>query len=291
MAERACKAIMKYAIYDSNPMKLGESPIWDAEKRILYTVDIEGKSVRITDWETKKQSCKNYSQQIGSIVLTDDGRLMLAMEKGIYIQDEHGSVFLFAEPDKMLGKRFNDGKVGPDGRYYVGTIDDQRKGAFYRVEKNGKMVMLLDGIGCSNGIAWSPDCKTMYYCDSTEKKIEAFSFDYETGSIAGRRTIIDYPLENGTFDGMTIDSDGMLYAAMWQAASLLKVDPYRGEIVERMILPAHKISCAVFAGPGLDSLIVTSAMDSDNEMGKYNGCTFICSCNAKGVAPWKFKLK
>lgn len=281
--------MMKPRIIDSARLIVGEGPLWDEKKQILYVLDIRGRCVRTWNPETGEHQQFDYEQEIGCLALDEEGRLIAAMTKGIYYANPDGTLTPICEPESFKGRRFNDGKVGPDGRFYVGTTDYNHEGAFYRLDPDGTLVELLDHIGCSNGLAWSTDGKTLYYCDSPDRVLEAFDFDAETGSISNRRTIMPLPLEGGEFDGMTIDAEGMLWVAIWGEYCALRIDPLKAEVMEKLVFPVKRVSCCGFAGRDLNTLIITTAAyQTTPEEEPEAGCTYALEVPVPGLPTWRF---
>jgi len=175
---------------------VAEGPLWDDRNNTLLYVDILGECIFKMDYATGEIQKNDVGQQIGCMALCENGDLLLAMQDGIYRMNDRGEKTLAHQPLKIKGRRFNDGKVGPDGCFYVGTTDNGGAGAFYRL-KNGVIEELFDGCGCSNGLDWSLDGKRMFYCDTPLQKIEIFDFDANTHSLSGRRTFADIPEELG----------------------------------------------------------------------------------------------
>ena len=278
-------------VTDSKAHIVGECPLWDEKRRLLYTIDIRGKFVRCLDWASGEITQRDYGQELGCLALTDDGSLLMAMTDGIYIDSGSGKAELFSRPERMLGRRFNDGKAGPDGRFYVGTTDYSGAGAFYRLDKTGRTELLFDRVACSNGLAWSRDGKTMYYCDSLAKKLEAFDFDMAGGTLSNRRTLLPFPLESGEFDGMCMDAEGQLWTAVWGAHCVLRIDPLKLRVTDRLDFPVKRMSCTCFAGDELDTLVVTSAAyQSENDAEPLAGCTFAVRPGVTGLPSYRFAL-
>ncbi len=282
----------RYRILDRTPLVVGEGPVWDERKGLLYTIDIRGKCIRMWDSATGTHSQVNYGQEIGCIVLTEEGKLLAAMEDGIYLAHEDGTVTPVCVPERLKGRRFNDGKVGPDGRFYVGTTDYNQEGAFYRLDEDGKLTELFDQVGCSNGMAWSRDEKTLYYCDSPSKKLEAFDFDGRTGELFNRRTIMGLPCEYGEFDGMTIDAEDNLWIAMWGSSSIFHIDPEKGRVLEQVIFPVSRVSCCGFAGEELNTLIITTAAyQAEFSSEPEAGFTYAMKTTVPGRISWRYRGK
>lgn len=238
---------------------VGEGPLWDEKTQALYTIDVRGKSIQQIDPETGDVLRQiSLPTMVGSIALMEDGTLMAALEDGIYRIDREEKLRLLHAPAAIKGDMFNDGKVGPDGAFYVGTMAANFGGAFYRLTADGCLQELFDHVGCSNGLAWSRDEKTMYYCDSSTQKLEAFDFDKESGNLTNRRTICEVPGEAGEFDGMTIDRRDHLWVGVWDGSCLYEVDPEQG-IVGKVELPVSRGTCCAFTGSDLMQLVITSA--------------------------------
>ncbi len=184
------------------------------KKGILYFVDILGKCFYKMDYKTGETVKIDVPQQLGCMALCEDGDLLLSMEDGIYFMDSSNHLTLAHAPIKIKGRRFNDGKVGPDGRYYVGTVDDNGHGAFYCLH-HGILEELFDSCICSNGLDWNACGDTLYYTDSQRHQVEKFDFSSAEHNVSNRCPILDIPEEWGVPDGMTIDSQGNLWLAVW----------------------------------------------------------------------------
>ncbi len=279
-----------FAIIDREPCIVGECPLWDERRQLLYTVDIRGRRIREYSFVTGAHREFRYSQEIGCIALTESGRLLAAMTDGIYIAHEDGSLTPVCVPESLKGRRFNDGKVGPDGRFYVGTTDNSHQGAFYRLDTDGTLTELFDRVGCSNGLAWSADGKTLYYCDSPTRTLEAFDFSSSDGSLSHRRSIMRVPWDTGEFDGMTIDTEGMLWIAVWGSYRAFRIDPDRGAVLQTAELPVSRVSCCAFAGADCSTLILTTAAyQADPALEPLAGSTFAQIVPVSGRPSWRWQ--
>jgi sugar lactone lactonase YvrE len=251
---------------------LGEGPYWDSSSGTLYWIDIAGRSLHAFDPAGCRDVAVGLPSKPGAVVgrsggIARDG-LLMAMEDGFCFADpETGatSPILDPEPERATN-RFNDGKCDSRGRFWAGSMDDSekgRRGAFYRLGADLSCERQFDGVGISNGLAWSPDDRIMYYIDTPTRRVDAFDFDAEAGSIAGRRTAFEIPQGMGFPDGMTVDEEGMLWIALWMGWGLGRWDPGSGRLVEKLDLPvARCTSCAFGAKPGgsaLDRLYITTA--------------------------------
>ena len=234
---------------------VGESPLWDEKNRQLLMVDIQGRRLRKIEWDTLKAKDIVLEQEVGFVVLSEDGSVIAGAEDGVYSIDDDGEFSHVSKPRKIKGLRFNDGKVAPDGRLYLGTFSRDKSAAFYRMEPDGELVELFDGVGNSNGLDWSADGKKMYYNDTPTGKTEVF--DFYDGNLKNRRDVIKYT--SGNPDGMTIDADGNLWVALWGSGTVACVNPISQKIIHKIELPVSQPACCVFAGDDLKSLVITTA--------------------------------
>lgn len=236
---------------------VGESPVWLERERAVVYVDIRGKSVRRYHPDSGRIEDTIYPQMIAFLVETESGELLGGAQDGIYHLDRDGGITRVNRPFDLKGERFNDGKVGPDGRLYMGTFCRDRSAAFYRMDCDGTVTELFDGVGNSNGLDWDEANDTLYYCDTPTLRTDAFDFHRETGTISNRRTVFEY--SQGAPDGMCIDEQGNLWTALWGAGKVVCVDPCRGKIIRSVDLPVSQPSCCCFWGDRLDELAITSA--------------------------------
>ena len=246
-------------IYDAGAT-LGEGPAWDAKTKTLYWVDILEKRVHFH--RDDEDGFIQLDQMPGCLAPSKDGSLLVAARASILnIEPATGKQTILATVSESANNRFNDGKCDPAGRFLAGSMNMDEKsptGALYSFDGQ-TVTRLLDGIRISNGLAWSPDYKTFYYIDTPTRKIKAFDYDLSTGLIANPRVVINIPEALGWPDGMTSDTEGNLWVAMWAGASVTHWNPQNGELLEQIPLPAKNVTCCVFGGENLDELYVTSA--------------------------------
>ena len=252
---------------------LGEGPVWDATRRVLYWVDIHAGHLHVHDGEAHADEVMAVDAPLGCVAPTRSGNLIAGVGPGIAIlrlKARGGAAGpATAEPTYLArleahlpGNRVNDGKCGPDGRFLVGTMDDAEKeasGSLYSYAPDGTLKTLLGGVGISNGLAWSPDLRKLYYIDTPTRDIVAYDYDLGSGEIADPRVVVRVPPSLGWPDGMTSDAAGRLWVAMWGGAALTVWDPRRGELVERIPLPARNVTACAFGGADGTDLYVTSA--------------------------------
>lgn len=190
----------------------------------------------------------------------------MATQRGFALWNEPSAALTFlADPEADHPEtRFNDGAVDPAGRFWAGTMLegsedwDSAPGNLYRLDPDLTLTRMETGVAISNGIGWSPDCKTMYFTDSPRQVIYAYDYDLLTGAIANRRPFIHTPGEASVPDGLTVDSEGCIWSARWGGWRLIRYDP-QGKREREIALPVQYPTSCTFGGPELDALYITSA--------------------------------
>ena len=238
---------------------LGEGPLWDVAGESLYWVDSLAPALyrfRLADDSLKRWRLPGES--VGSLAVCSSGRLILAMGQGFYRFDPaDGSVELIAQPlEGREGLRFNDGKVDPFGRFVAGAmnLDGSMRPdcALYRLDSEGVVIRLLGGFFCCNGPCFSADDKTLFVTGRHEGVIEAFDYS-EHQTPRREREFARAPNP----DGSTLDADGGLWSAQWDAQCLLRFSA-DGGIDYRLDIPGPIVTSVMFGGPDLDLMFVTT---------------------------------
>lgn len=243
-------------------MGLGECPVWNRREGALYWIDIPGKALHRLDAEAQHRQWELPSHP-GSLGLFENGELLLALRSGLHRfnpQDGELRVLLtpFYDPTR---ERFNDGRADPRGRFVVGTIAEQGEGqaaslASYKPSENGLDLLPVSDLRISNGLAFSPDGRLMYLCDTPSRQIWQFDYDLETGTPTNRRTFISLSPELGRPDGAAVDSEGCYWSALIGAIGRFTPD---GRLDRLIRVPAGRVTMVAFGGTNLDVLYVTTA--------------------------------
>lgn len=244
--------------------RLGEVPVWDVAEQALYWVDIEGRLLQRYTPSTGAVERWAMPERIACFALRESGGLIVAFASGIAFYDlETREIDWIARPEAdRPGNRFNEGKCDRRGRFWTGSMDDgltRRSGALYRVDPDRSVEMVLDGVGVSNSIVWSPDDRDFYFADTLEGVIWRFDFDAEAGRISNRRAIVDLRGSGFGPDGSTVDAEGCLWNAQWGGWRVARYSP-EGELLRTVPLPVQKPTNCIFGGPDLATLYVTSAV-------------------------------
>ena len=280
--------------------ELGEGPIWHAASQRLYWVNIMAGDVHVYDPATNTDRFITVGQPVGTVVPRRSGGVMLAVRHGFASLDlDSGAVAMLADADTDRPEnRFNDGKCDPAGRFWAGSMlngageKDPPHGSLYSLDANHQVRRRLGDVRISNGLAWSPDKRTMYFVDSPDHRVDAFDYDDATGEISHRRTAVAIDREYGMPDGMTIDAEGMLWVAGWGGGQVSRWNPATGQFLETIHVPASQSSACAFGGPNLDLLYITSArtgLDAATLAREPRaGGLFVARPGAKGLEAFEF---
>ena len=276
---------------------LGEGPVWCPDEKALYWVDIKGKSINRFTPASGEVETWPVDEEPGSLALRRGGGLMVAFYGGFRTYDlASGAIETVHEIEaEMPGTRLNDGRCDRQGRFWAGTMDDtyaEPCGSLYRLDADLGYSVQETGINTSNSTAFSPDGRTLYYCDTPENEIWAYDLDTESGNISNRRVFVSTRHLEGEPDGSTVDAEGYLWNAMWGGACLVRWAP-DGSFDRKIDLPVHNPTCPMFGGDGLDIIYVTSARAelSDAELAEkpLAGNVFaVTGCGVKGLPEPRF---
>ncbi len=274
---------------------LGEGPLWDSQKAVLYWVDINNRRVHTFDPASGKDSFIDVGEKVGCVAKrapSCGGGLIISLPEKFAALDGD-KVTPLAHLEGGLGNRMNDGKCDPGGRFWCGSMHpDFTAGAgnLWMMDRDLSVERKIGGVTISNGLAWSREAKTMYYIDTPTGQIDAFDYDIATGAIANRRTAVKNSW-GGYFDGMTIDSEDNLYVAIWEGGCVLKLDPRSGKLLAKIEVPGVKnVTCCTFGGKNMDELFITSSGEgADPGEEPHAGAVFhLALPNCKGLPAFEF---
>ena len=252
---------------------LGEGPVWSADQQRLLFVDIDGKRLHRFDPATGAHDAWALAENAGCVAPARGGGFIAGMRSGIWRLDDAGAqtVKLADNPADPAKSRFNDGRTDPVGRFLVGTIDEAKAGgvaALYRWDRRGLATLATD-LMTSNGLAFSPDGRTLYHSDTPRFVIWRYDYDPATGEAANQRVSArldpDAP-DRGRPDGAATDADGCYWSSLWDGGRLHRYDP-DGQLMGAYPLPVRRPTMPCFGGPDLKTLFVTTARNADGQGG------------------------
>lgn len=242
--------------------QLGETPLWCGREGRLWWLDIERPRLQWLDPATGRHDVQPVDTTfLGSLALADDGAQLLALDLALHRRERSGAILPFTEVERDADNRLNDGRVDARGRFWVGTMDNQLhrpNGALYRVDGDGSVHRMLDGVIVSNGIAFAPDQRTLYFTDTRRYQTWRFDFDVEAGAISNRRLFADYSGSRERPDGACVDVDGGLWTAFFAGGRVVRYRP-DGVIDVVVPVPVSNPTCVCFGGADLRTLYITTA--------------------------------
>ena len=241
---------------------LGEVPRWHALENALYWIDALKPAVYRFDPARNEVERWAPPEKLGSFAPSAGGGLIIAGRNGFALYDPRGGSFVrIADPeDKAAENILNDGRCDSRGRFWAGSMTktmQRASGKLYRVAR-GRVDACDDGIWVSNGVAWSPDDKTMYFADSHVHAIFRYDYDVDTGAIGKRRLFADTKDRAGVPDGASVDADGFLWTAMFDGGCLARYAP-DGRLERTVPMPVSRPTACAFGGPDLATMYVTTA--------------------------------
>ena len=279
--------------------QLGESPFWHPDEAALWWCDIPGRRLSRADPVQGVVRHWALSADPGCVAPLPGGDLLLAQRDGLWrFEPRSGArTRLAAAPYDTSAERFNDGRADPLGRMWVGTIYEPRRparAALYRFDAAG-LVRMADGITVSNGLAFSPDGRTLYWSDTTSHTVFAFDLDLLQGTLSRQRVLARFPPREaqqalsaygGRPDGAAVDAEGCYWVAMFEGARLLRLSP-EGETLCELPLPVRCPTMPCFGGADLRTLYVTTARAnrSEDELVRepWAGCVLQCRVDVPGL--------
>ncbi len=282
---------------------LGEGALWNKETQELYWIDIENGLFHSYNPKNKENKSIELGQKVGTVVPTENGSVhgsvLVALQDGIYELDtktEQKKLLCKRPEPNFPDNRFNDGKCDAKGRFWVGTIsmkNTPQVAALYLFDNQGVITQKADDVTISNGIVWSLDNRKMYYIDTPTKEVKEYDYDNETGNISFSKIAVKIPEGLGYPDGMTIDSEGMIWIGMWEGFCVTRWNPMTSELLMKIEVPVSRVTSCAFGGKNLDILYITTAKTgaSAEELQKYpySGGLFSVKTGHKGIANFSYK--
>jgi L-arabinonolactonase len=261
---------MTFTLVVDSQCTLGEGLLWDGRRDALLWTDIERATLWLHHTDDGSTRTWRLPDRLGSFALCDSGKLLLALAKGLFLADiDRPSDGVLAvtmlEPLEvdLASTRTNDGRTDRAGNFVFGTMNEDADkapmGSFYQYSRrHGLRRLALGGVAIPNSICFSPDGRTMYYCDSMGGRILQCRYDAESAEVSDSRPFVALGAGRGLPDGSVVDADGCLWNAEWNAAMVRRYTA-AGIIDREIAVPAKNPTCPAFGGRDLTQLYVTSA--------------------------------
>ena len=246
---------------------LAEGIQWHPVIERLFWTDINGSTLWCCDVDGDSLEQVEMPERVGSFAFLDDGkRLLLALESGLAVFDpQTGDLLRLGdiEPEHPT-TRMNDGRCDREGRFVFGGIDEDGLkpiSAVYRYGGGDRLHKLIDGVGCTNSICFSPDGRWMYVADTPTGIIRRYDYPEDDGPLGDAVEFVDLTSDKGNPDGSCIDADGRIWNARFEGG---RIQSYDEDAVPgpAITLPVSQVTCCCFGGLDLDRLFITTAREN-----------------------------
>ncbi|WP_017909523.1 SMP-30/gluconolactonase/LRE family protein [Xanthomonas sp. SHU 199] len=256
----------------------GEGMLWCERRGVLFWVDISGRRLWRHDPASNVSRHWDLPDRPGCLGLFDDGRLLLALAKGVYAADPDAA----AEADSTLplqhladveperdDTRSNDGRADRHGNFVFGTMSEREDqapvGSFYQWSaRHGLRRLPLPGVAIPNAICFSADGRTLYYCDSVQPRILCCDYDPDSAHTANSRVFAELDHAGAEPDGAIVDAEGHLWNAQWRAWQVVRYRP-DGSVERRVALPVKHPTCPALGGADGGTLYLSTSRQDHSE--------------------------
>jgi sugar lactone lactonase YvrE len=277
---------------------LGEGPHWNSTDETLWWTDIHARRLFRLDPATRRIETIDMPERVGCLTFCEGAEncLLAAFESGLgFYRFADGRIDWLVRPEAgASGRRFNDGRVDRQGRFWVSTmVEDSTLAApgsagLFCLDLDGGFTQRVAGVEIGNGICFSPDGGTLYFADSPRQVIHAYDLHTPSGSISGRRLFAR--VTEGVPDGAAVDEDGFVWSARWGAGCVVRHAP-DGSVAETVTVPVAQPTCVAFGGPGLRLMFVTSARDGLDGATARDGALLIYESPVAGLPDPRYSGK
>ncbi|MFH9075259.1 SMP-30/gluconolactonase/LRE family protein [Streptomyces alboflavus] len=263
----------------------GECPTWDAADGSLLWVDLnrcEAHRLRPADGS---DTALRFDQPVAAAKPRAGraGGLVLTLRDGVAVTGPDGAVHMVTDWSAE-GVRGNDTGVDRRGRLWVGTVaGDAAPGWLGRLSGDGATHRVVTDTRLSNGIAWSPDDRRMYFVDTPTRRVDVLDYDLASGTAVNRRPFVDLADVEGVPDGLCVDADGGVWVALFRGGAVRRYTP-EGRLDREIRFPVSLTTACGFGGPDLTELYVTSARRAPDHDEPLAGSVFVVTGVGQGVA-------
>ncbi|MFP4345906.1 MAG: SMP-30/gluconolactonase/LRE family protein [Anaerolineales bacterium] len=272
----------------------GEAPLWHPSEQALYWVDIpRGRLYRYSPNSAETELCLE-GPPVGGLTLQPDGALLLFMQGGAVRRWQGDEITTLVEgiPGEQHN-RFNDVVADPEGRVFCGTMPAEDHAArLYRLDLDGGITLLVEGLGMSNGLDLSPDMQRLYHVDTRKGIIHVYDYERTTGELRNRRPFVEVGQDlQGKPDGLVVDVEGHIWVAFYGGGAIIRYHP-DGSRERRIELPVSQVTSLAFGGLDYTDLYITTAGGDNREKnGAAAGALFRMRPGVQGKPPFLSRVR
>jgi len=254
----------EYEIVSKINCTCGECPMWDEKAQRFLWSDILAGKVYCLDAQSGAASLLASNKNVSGFALNTGGGLACATHQGVFLWSRETGWSVLETQFEGTPLKCNDAIADEKGRFIFGTNyynesnPDYMRGKIYSMDQDRTIRILAEGFGIANGFGFSPDHRTLYFSDSAARHIYAFDYDVETGNATNQRVCVKIPDTEGIPDGMTVDSEGYIWSALWYGYGVARYDP-SGVLERKISIPSGQTSSVMFGGADLTDIYITSA--------------------------------
>lgn len=243
---------------------LGEGPVWDARRQVLWFVDIANATIHRLNPDTCERTSWKAPDLVGWVAPGEGDDLVVGLAKGLYCFSPADGSFALLHDVEADGRdtRINDGTRGPDGTYWFGTkaeADDAPGGEYYRFDGHHVSPAGLPSVRITNGPAVSADGRTLYAVDTLERTIHAHAIAAD-GSLGQGTVFATIDADHGYPDGVSCDSEGGVWVGIWNGWSARRYDA-AGVMTDEVAFPVANVTKIALGGPDGMTAYATTARE------------------------------
>jgi len=269
-----------------------EGPRVDEQDR-LYFSDVPNGGVYRRGPDGKIETLIPKRKGVGGIALNHGGGIVCSGRALIYWNEQtRTSRDLFTEWEGRPLKGLNDLQPDDQGSIYVGSLEfdalsDQKPipGNLFRVDPDGKVTKLWEGIQVTNGMGFSPDRKYLFHADSTTQAVWVYDV-LPDRSVKDRRVFAKLPV--GWPDGLAVDAEGGVFVAVVNDGEVMRFKP-DGTLDWRLKVPAKMVTSLTFGGKDMQDLYIVTADNAEDKAKK--GTIFRTRSEIPGLPVPKARFK
>jgi sugar lactone lactonase YvrE len=246
-------------------LRMGESPRWHDDR--LWVCDWVAGEVLSYDATGDRRVELRMTGLPFSVDWLPDGRTVLTSTEGVVTADEDGTL----TPYGASGQAWNEIVVDPSGNTYVNAAgfdlmggEAPKPGYVWVVRPDGSSEQVADGIWFPNGMAVTPDGRTLVVAESYGHCLTGFDIEPD-GSLSNRRVWAD--LGEANPDGICLDAEGAAWYADVPHRQCVRVAE-GGEVLEVVEADRGCFACMLGGDDGRTLYVVGTAWGGTSGIGQ-----------------------